>query len=248
MGQKTNPIGLRLGFIRDWDSKWFNNKNFANLLQEDITIRRYTSKRLEHGGVDRVEILRAPKKVAVNIYTARPGIVIGRKGAEVDKLKEELQLLTGKEIMINIIEVKRPELSAKLVAGSIARQLEGRISFRRAMKKAITLAMKMGAEGIKVTCKGRLAGAEIARTEKYKDGRIPLHTLRADIDYAIATAHTTYGCIGVKVWICKGEILGKEKAEEELRAKPERKAQDRISKRKETKRLRKKRPRSSEER
>ncbi len=244
MGQKTNPIGLRLGFIKDWDSKWFNNKNFAELLQEDITIRRYVSKRLEHGGLDKVEILRAPKKVTINIHTARPGIVIGRKGVEVDKLKGELQLVTGKEIMINIIEVKKPELSAKLVASSIARQLEGRISFRRAMKKAIASTMKMGAEGVKIACKGRLAGAEIARAEKYKQGRIPLHTLRADIDYATATAHTTYGCIGVKVWICKGEILDKEKAKEEIRTQPDRDAETKETRRREARRLRKRNPRS----
>ena len=245
MGQKTNPIGLRLGYIKDWESKWFNNRNFADLLQEDLTIRRYTAKRLEHGGVDRVEILRAPKKVTVNIHTARPGIVIGRKGSEVDKLREELQLLTGKEIMINIIEVKRPETSAKLVAENIARQLEGRISFRRAMKKAIASAMKMGAEGIKITCKGRLAGSEIARTEKYKEGRIPLHTLRADIDYATATAHTTYGCIGVKAWIFKGEVLGKERVEETgARVQPETQTRARTFRREETRRLRKKKSKS----
>jgi len=245
LGQKTNPVGLRLGYIRDWESKWFSNRKFAELLQEDLTIRRYTSKRLEHGGVDKVEILRAPKKVTVNIHTARPGIVIGRKGSEVDKLKEELQLLTGKEIMINIIEVKRPETSAKLVAENIARQLEGRISFRRAMKKAIASAMKMGAEGIKITCKGRLAGAEIARTEKYKEGRIPLHTLRADIDYSTATAHTTYGCIGVKVWICKGEVLGKERAEEAgAKVEPESQTKARTFRHEETRRLRKKKSKS----
>jgi small subunit ribosomal protein S3 len=240
LGQKTNPIGLRLGYIKDWESKWFSSKNFADLLQEDLTIRRYTTKRLEHGGVDKVEILRAPKKVTVNIHTARPGIVIGRKGAEVDKLKEELHVLTGKEIMINILEVKRPELSARLVAESIARQLEGRVSFRRAMKKAIASTMKMGAVGIKITCKGRLAGAEIARAEKYKEGKIPLHTLRADIDYATATAHTTYGCIGVKVWICKGEVLGKGEKEGETRAASEKERQTRDSRQRETRRLRKK--------
>jgi small subunit ribosomal protein S3 len=213
LGQKTNPVGLRLGIVATWSSKWFNTKNYRELLQEDLMIRRYTSKRLEHAGIAQVDILRAPKKITVDIHTARPGIVIGRKGAEVDKLKEELQLLSKKEISINIIEVKKPELSAKLVGESIARQLEGRVSFRRAMKKAIASAMKMGAEGVKISCGGRLAGAEIARTEKYMEGRVPLHTLRADIDYATATAHTTYGCIGVKCWIFKGEILGKESKE-----------------------------------
>lgn len=206
MGQKTHPYGLRLGIIKSWKSRWFSTDNYADLLQEDLLIRRYTNKRLEHAGVADVEILRAPKKVTIDIHTARPGIVIGRKGAEVDKLKEELQLLTGKEILLNIIEIKKPELSATLVAQSISKQLEGRVNFRRAMKKALTATMKSGAEGIKIVCGGRLNGAEIARTEKYHDGRVPLHTLRADIDYSTSTAHTTYGCIGVKVWICKGEI------------------------------------------
>ena len=210
MGQKTNPIGLRLGIIKSWSSRWFSNKNFSDLLKEDIVIRRYTMKRLEHAGIGQVDIFRAPRKVTLDIHTARPGIVIGRRGAEVDKLKEELQLLTKKEVVINIIEIKKPELCAKLVAESIAKQLEGRVSFRRAMKKAISSTMKLGAEGVKISCGGRLAGAEIARTEKYMEGRVPLHTLRADIDYASATAHTTYGCIGVKTWICKGEILGEE--------------------------------------
>jgi small subunit ribosomal protein S3 len=220
LGQKTNPIGLRLGIIKSWSSRWFSNKNFSDLLKEDMVIRRYTMKRLEHAGIGQVDIFRAPRKVTLDIHTARPGIVIGRKGAEVDKLKEELQLLTKKEVVINIIEIKKPELCAKLVAESIAKQLEGRVSFRRAMKKAISSAMKLGAEGMKISCGGRLAGAEIARTEKYMEGRVPLHTLRADIDYAPATAHTTYGCIGVKAWICKGEILGEEAvAEEEVRAK-----------------------------
>lgn len=210
MGQKTNPIGLRLGIIKGWSSRWFANRNFSDFLKEDMIIRRYTMKRLEHAGIGQVDIFRAPRKVTLDIHTARPGIVIGRRGAEVDKLKEELQLLSKKEIVINIIEIKKPELSAKLVAESIAKQLEGRVSFRRAMKKSISSTMKLGAQGVKICCGGRLGGAEIARTEKYMEGRVPLHTLRADIDYASATAHTTYGCIGVKVWICKGEILGEE--------------------------------------
>jgi len=209
LGQKTHPYGIRLGIIKSWRSKWFATNNYAELLQEDLLIRRYTNRRLEHAGIAEVEILRAPKKVTIDILTARPGIVIGRKGAEVDKLKEELQLLTGKEILLNIIEIKKPEISATLVAQSIAKQLEGRVNYRRAMKKALAAGMKSGAEGIKIVCAGRLAGAEIARSEKYHDGRVPLHTLRADIDYATATAHTTYGTIGVKVWICKGEIIGK---------------------------------------
>lgn len=207
MGQKTNPIGLRLGVIRTWNSRWFANKGFADLLNEDIMIKKYVSKRLENAGLSNVEIMRAPKKVTIDIHTSRPGIVIGRKGVEVDRLREELQLLTKKEITLNIVEVKKPELSAKLVADSIARQLEGRVSFRRAMKKSLSATMKMGAEGIKIACGGRLGGHEIARTEKYHEGRVPLHTLRADIDYATATAATTYGCIGVKVWICRGEVL-----------------------------------------
>jgi small subunit ribosomal protein S3 len=207
LGQKTNPIGLRLGVIKTWNSRWFAGKDFADLLNEDIKIKRYIAKRLENAGLANVEILRAPKKVTIDIHTSRPGIVIGRKGSEVDKLRYELQLLTKKDITLNIVEVKRPELSAKLVADSIARQLEGRISFRRAMKKSLAATMRMGADGIKVVCGGRLGGAEIARSEKYMEGRVPLHTLRADIDYATSTAHTTYGCVGVKVWICRGEIL-----------------------------------------
>ena len=208
MGQKTNPVGFRLGIIKQWNSRWFaSDRNFADLVHEDMMIKRYIHQRLDNAGIAKVVISRAPKKVTVDIMTARPGIVIGRRGAEVDKLREELQLLTKKSIMLNIVEVRKPELDAKLVADSVARQLEGRIAFRRAMKKSIMATMKMGAEGIKIQCAGRLSGAEIARTEKYKDGRVPLHTLRADIDYATSTAHTTYGCIGVKVWICRGEVL-----------------------------------------
>lgn len=208
MGQKTNPIGFRLGVIRGWSSKWFAERNYADLLHEDLSVKRYVNRRLDNAGIAKLEIVRAPKRVTVDIHTSRPGIVIGRKGAEVDKLREELQLLTKKDITINIIEVKHPELWARLVAESIARQLEGRISFRRAMKKALQATMKLGARGVRVQCGGRLGGSEIARTEKYMEGRVPLHTLRADIDFARATAHTTYGTIGVKVWICKGEVLG----------------------------------------
>lgn len=208
MGQKTNPIGLRLGIIRAWNSRWFaSGRNFSNLIYDDLMIKRYINRRLDNAGIANVFISRDAKKVTVDIHTSRPGIVIGRKGAEVDKLREELQLLTGKDIMLNIVEVRKPELSAQLVADATARQLEGRVSFRRAMKKALAASMKMGAVGIKIQCAGRLAGTEIARTEKYREGRVPLHTLRADIDYATSTAHTTYGCIGVKVWICRGEIL-----------------------------------------
>lgn len=208
MGQKTHPVGFRLGIIKQWNNRWYaTDKNFADLVYEDMMVKRYIHKRLDNAGISRVIISRAPKKVTVDILTARPGIVIGRRGAEVDKLREELQLLTKKTIMLNIVEVRKPELDAQLVADSVSRQLVGRIAFRRAMKKSIMATMKMGAEGIKIMCSGRLGGAEIARSECYKDGRTPLHTLRADIDYATSTAHTTYGCIGIKVWICKGEVL-----------------------------------------
>ena len=223
MGQKTHPIGLRLGIIKTWNSRWFASaRNFADLVHEDLLVKRYIAKRLDNAGIGHIGISRAPKKVTVDIHTSRPGIVIGRKGAEVDKLREELHLLTKKDIMLNIVEVRKPELDAKLTADSIARQLEGRVSFRRAMKKAIQSTMKMGAVGVKVQCGGRLGGAEIARTEKYKIGRVPLHTLRADIDYATSTANTTYGTIGVKVWICRGEILEKGNFyAEQTEAKPE---------------------------
>ncbi len=207
MGQKTNPIGFRLGVTRSWNSKWFAAKGIADLVHEDIMIKKYINARLDNAGLAKVEIIRAPKKVTVDIHTSRPGIVIGRRGAEVDKLREELQLLTKQDITLNIIEVKKPELSARLVADSIAKQLEGRVSFRRAMKRSLAATMKMGADGVKIGCKGRLNGAEIARAETYHEGRVPLHTLRADIDYSTATAHTTYGTIGVKVWICRGTIL-----------------------------------------
>jgi small subunit ribosomal protein S3 len=213
LGQKTNPIGLRLGINKTWSSHWFESKNFPEKLQEDLMLRRYLNQRLSNANIASIQIGRTPKQIDLAIHTARPGIVIGRKGTEVDKLREELKKLTSKEVQINIVEVKRPELEATLVADSIARQLEGRVSFRRVMKKAIQSARRMGAEGIKIQCKGRLAGAEMARKEGYKEGRIPLHTFRADIDYATSTAHTTYGTIGVKIWICKGEVLGKPSAE-----------------------------------
>lgn len=208
MGQKANPIGLRLGIVRSWDSNWFDERNFAQKLQEDLMLRKYIRNRLQNAGVSRIEIERTPEKITLNINTARPGIVIGRKGSEVDKLKEELKKITNKEVQLNINEIKRPELDAYLVAENIAKQLESKISYRRAMKKAIMSTMRMGAEGIRIKCGGRLAGAEMARQEQYKEGRIPLHTLRADIDFARATAHTTYGTIGIKVWICLGEVIG----------------------------------------
>lgn len=207
MGQKTHPIGFRLGINKSWNSKWFAVRGVADLVNADIMVKKYINARLDNAGLAKIEIIRAPKKVTVDIHTSRPGIVIGRRGAEVDKLREELQMLTKQDISLNIIEVKRPELSARLVGDSIAKQLEGRVSFRRAMKRAMAATMKMGADGIKIICKGRLNGAEIARSEKYREGRVPLHTLRADIDYATSTAHTTYGTIGVKVWICRGIIL-----------------------------------------
>jgi small subunit ribosomal protein S3 len=209
MGQKTNPIGLRLGIIKGWDSNWYGGKKFDVKLVEDDKIRKYLNARLSKAGISKIYIERTLKLVTVTIYTARPGIIIGKGGQEVDKLKEELKKLTGKEIQNNISEIKRPELDAFLVANAIARQIEGRISFRRAIKTAIASTMRIGAEGIKVLISGRLGGAEMARNEMYKEGRTPLHTLRADIDYALAEAHTTYGRIGIKVWICKGEIYGK---------------------------------------
>jgi small subunit ribosomal protein S3 len=208
LGQKTNPIGFRLGVIRTWDSRWFDEKNFAKKLNEDLMLRKYVQNRLQRASISKVIIERTPKQITLTIHTARPGIVIGRKGAEVDKLKEELQRVTGKDIQLNIEEIKRPELDAYLVAENIASQLAGKISFRRAMKKAIVSAMRMGAEGIRISCSGRLGGAEMSRNEQYKQGRIPLHTLRADIDFAKAISFTTYGAIGVKVWICKGEVIG----------------------------------------
>jgi len=208
LGQKTNPIGFRLGIIRTWDSRWFDEKDFAKKLKEDLMLRKYVKNRLQRASVSKIIIERTPKKITLTIHTARPGIVIGRKGAEVDKLKEELQRITNKDVQLNINEIKRPELDAQLVAENIASQLAGKISFRRAMKKAIMSAMRMGAEGIRISCSGRLGGAEMARREQYKQGRIPLHTLRADIDYARADSYTTYGLIGVKVWICKGEVIG----------------------------------------
>jgi len=209
MGQKTNPIGLRLGVIKGWDSYWYGGKDFSAKLIEDDKIRKYLNARLSKAGVSKIMIERTLKLITVTVHTARPGIIIGKGGSEVDKLKEELKKLTSKEVQINISEIKRPEMDANLVANTIARQIEGRVSFRRAIKTSIASSMRLGAEGIKVLISGRLGGAEMARTEQYKEGRIPLHTLRADIDYALVEAHTTYGRIGIKVWIFKGEIYGK---------------------------------------
>jgi small subunit ribosomal protein S3 len=207
LGQKINPVGFRLGVIKGWDSNWYDEKSYSGKLQEDMVVRNYLRNRLKKAGVSKILIERTPKNARITINTSRPGVVIGKSGKEIGQLEEELKKVTNKEIKILISEIKRPELDAQLVAENIAAQLEGRIAFRRAMKQAITAAMRMGAEGIRVKCGGRLGGAEIARTEQYKEGRIPLHTIRADIDYAHAEAATIYGKIGVKVWICKGEVL-----------------------------------------
>ena len=209
MGQKTNPIGNRLGIIRGWESNWYGGKNYGDKIAEDDKIRKYVNARLFKASVSRVIIERTLKLVTVTITTARPGIIIGKGGQEVDKLKEELKKITGKEVQINIFEIKRPELDAKLVASSVARQIENRISYKRAIKMAIAASIRMNAEGIKIQISGRLNGAEMARSESYKDGRIPLSTFRADIDYAIVEANTTYGKLGIKVWIMKGEVYGK---------------------------------------
>jgi small subunit ribosomal protein S3 len=209
MGQKVNPIALRLGIVRGWDSAWYGGKTFPDKLVEDHNIRKYINARIPKGGISKIVIERTLKRITLTVHTARPGVVIGKGGSEVDKIKEELKKLTGKDVQINIYEIKRPELDAKLVGDSIAQQLEARISYRRAMKQAIASAMRVGAQGIKIKVGGRLGGAEMARTEMYKEGRIPLHTLRADIDYAICEANTVYGKIGIKVWIFKGEVYGK---------------------------------------
>jgi len=211
LGQKTNPIGMRLGVIRSWNSKWFapmGSKQYRENLLEDLKIRDYTHKRFDNADVSQIEIIRSPKRITINIYTARPGMVIGKSGVEIEQFKKELEYITQKEVQLNVLEIRKPELDAYLVAKNIARQLEGRINHRRAMKRAITSAMRMGAKGIKIRCSGRLGGAEIAHPEEYKDGRVPTHTLRADIDFAQVTSFTTYGTIGVKVWIYKGDILG----------------------------------------
>ncbi|MDD4169166.1 MAG: 30S ribosomal protein S3 [Desulfotomaculaceae bacterium] len=208
MGQKVNPKGLRIGIIRDWEAKWFaDKKNYADFLQEDIAIRKHIKKKLFIAGISRIQIERAANRVKVFIHTAKPGIVIGRGGIEVENLRKQLELLTAKQVSVNIVEIKVPELDAQLVAENVASQLVKRIAFRRAMKQVVTRSMKMGAKGIKISCGGRLGGAEIARTEWYSEGKVPLHTLRADIDYGFAEAKTTYGKIGIKVWIYKGEVL-----------------------------------------
>jgi small subunit ribosomal protein S3 len=207
LGQKVNPIGFRLGVVKTWDSKWYAEADYAKLLHEDLAIRKFLKKRLYNSGVSKIEIERAANKTKINIHTARPGLIIGKKGSEVETIKKDLAKLTSKEVFINIHEVRKPELDAQLVAENVALQLERRIAFRRAMKKSVTSALKFGAKGIRITCAGRLGGAEMSRTEWYREGRVPLHTLRADIDYGFAEAKTTYGIIGIKVLIFKGEIL-----------------------------------------
>ena len=214
MGQKVHPIGFRLGTTRTWSSRWFASKEYANMLHEDIKIRRYIKDALYHAGISRIDVERSANRARIAVHTARPGIIIGRKGAEVEKLKNELQTRTGKEIHLDIQEVVHPELDAQLVSENIALQLEKRVAFRRAMKKAVQSSVRLGAEGVRIACAGRLGGAEIARREWYRDGRVPLQTLRADLDFGIATAHTTYGTIGVKVWIFKGEVLPAARAAE----------------------------------
>jgi len=210
LGQKVNPIGFRLGVIKTWYSKWYSTADYAKLLHEDIKLREYLKKRLYHAGISKIELERAANKAKINIHAARPGIIIGKKGSEVEILKKELAKLTDKEIFLNIQEVRKPEIDAQLVAEGVALQLERRVAFRRAMKKSVSQALKFGAQGIKINCSGRLGGAEMSRTEWYREGRVPLHTLRADIDYGFAEAKTTYGIIGVKVLIFKGEVLARE--------------------------------------
>ncbi len=207
MGQKVNPIGLRVGINRTWDSRWYANRNFADLLHEDLKLKKYLTERLGQAGVSRIVIERPAKKARVTIHTARPGVVIGKKGADIEKLRSDLAKMTGSEVSLNIVEIRKPEIDAKLIADNIAQQLERRVAFRRAMKRAVQSAMRLGALGIRINCSGRLGGAEIARMEWYREGRVPLHTLRAEIDFGDATAKTTYGTCGVKVWVFKGEIM-----------------------------------------
>jgi len=214
MGQKTHPKIFRIGIIETWDSKWYADRDYAQLLHEDFKIKKFIKGRLFHAGISKIEIERATNKAKINIHTARPGIVIGKKGAEIEKLKEELSHLTSREIYINIHEVRRPDLDGQLVAENVALQLQRRVAFRRAMKESVSRALRMGAQGIRVQCSGRLGGAEIARTNWYREGRVPLHTLRADVNYGLAEAQTTYGVIGVKVWIFRGEVLTEEEEQQ----------------------------------
>ena len=215
MGQKVNPVGLRLGIVKTWESRWYADKNYSDYILEDYKIRRFIKDKLYHAGVSRIEIERSSKLIRLRIYTARPGIVIGKKGAEISQLKKEIEKLVSHEVLIDIQEVRKPEIDAQLVAENVALQIERRVAFRRAMKRGVTSAMRFGAMGVKIICSGRLGGAEMARTEWYREGRVPLHTLRADIDYGFVEARTTYGIIGVKVFIFKGEILKKDQIETE---------------------------------
>ncbi|MBF0391590.1 MAG: 30S ribosomal protein S3 [Alphaproteobacteria bacterium] len=218
MGQKVNPIGLRLGINRTWDSRWFADGSYATLLHEDLKLREYLRAKLHQAGVSRVIIERPAKKARITIHTARPGVVIGKKGADIEVLRKELGKMTGGDVHLNIVEIRKPELDAQLVAENISQQLERRVAFRRAMKRAVQSAMRLGAQGIRINCSGRLGGAEIARMEWYREGRVPLHTLRADVDYGVATAKTTYGTCGVKVWVFKGEIMAHDPMAHEKRA------------------------------
>jgi small subunit ribosomal protein S3 len=219
MGQKVNPIGLRLGINRTWDSRWYAARGaYATMLHEDLEIRNYLREKLAQAGISRIIIERPAKKARVTIHTARPGVVIGKKGADIEVIRKDLSKMTGSEVHLNIVEIRKPEIDAQLVAENIAQQLERRVAFRRAMKRAVQAAMRLGAEGIRITCSGRLGGAEIARTEWYREGRVPLHTLRADVDYGVGTAKTTYGTCGVKVWIFKGEILEHDPMAQDKRA------------------------------
>jgi small subunit ribosomal protein S3 len=213
LGQKVNPIGLRLGIVKTWESRWYAGKKYADYILEDFNIRNFIKKKLNHAGIARIEIERSAKRVRLRIFTARPGIVIGKKGSEIERLKKELENLVSQEVLIDIQEVRKPEVDAQLLAENVAMQIERRVAFRRAMKRGVTSAMRFGAEGVKIICSGRLGGAEMARREWYKEGRVPLHTLRADIDYGFTEARTTYGIIGVKVFVFKGEILQKEQAQ-----------------------------------
>ncbi len=222
MGQKVNPIGLRLGINKTWDSRWFSKKDYAKKLHEDLQIRQYLKKRLKSAGISKVVIERTARKANISIHTARPGVVIGKKGADIDKIKKDVSRFSKDEIAVNIVEIRKPEIDATLVAESVADQLERRVTFRRAMKRGVQSSMRLGAKGIRINCAGRLGGAEIARTEWYREGRVPLHTFRADVDYGVAKAHTTYGVIGIKVWIYKGDAVGL--AEEQQQEKPTKRA------------------------
>jgi len=217
MGQKVNPIGLRLGINRTWDSRWFARKEYGNLLLDDLGLRKFLHKRLGQAGVSRIVIERAARKTRITLHSARPGVVIGKKGADIEKLRTDIAKLTDSEVSLNIVEIRKPEIEAKLIADGIAQQLERRVAFRRAMKRAVQSAMRLGAQGIRINCSGRLGGAEIARMEWYREGRVPLHTLRADVDFAYGTAKTTYGVCGVKVWVFKGEILAHDPMAQERR-------------------------------